>query len=152
MNVRNLVRMRKLPGPVPWPLFGNLYTVGPKHKKLLFNAYSEWRHKYGKIYKWFAGMDCFVVVSGASTIELLPARSRGRQPAASSRAEASPAAQRSAVSPPAPILLSLVSIGSTLSVATHPPPAPTRTRPRHAALPLTPPPPRRQTPSCPANC
>ena len=68
MNVRNLVRMRKLPGPVPWPLFGNLYTVGPKHKKLLFNAYSEWRHKYGKIYKWFAGMDCFVVVSGASAI------------------------------------------------------------------------------------
>jgi hypothetical protein len=61
----DLITYRHIPGPMPVPVIGNLWFPGIRHKKMLFNAYSEWREKYGKMYRWFCGAQCLIVVAGA---------------------------------------------------------------------------------------
>jgi hypothetical protein len=62
-----MITYRHIPGPIPVPVIGNLWIPGIKHKKMLFNAYAEWREKYGKMYRWFCGAQCVIVVAGART-------------------------------------------------------------------------------------
>ena len=65
LNAYDRIKYHYIPGPIGIPAFGNLLTVSLKHKKLLFNAYDEWRQKYGKVYKWFCGQETYVVIAGA---------------------------------------------------------------------------------------
>jgi hypothetical protein len=64
--VADRLKFRHIPGPAIVPLFGNLLTVAPKHGKMLMNAYTEWRGRYGKVFKWHCGQETYVVMAGAA--------------------------------------------------------------------------------------
>ena len=62
-----LIRQVPLPGPKPWPYFGNLIEVarfGGLHK-----AFIEYGKKYGKVYKMYMGRSPIITVANLEMLK-----------------------------------------------------------------------------------
>lgn len=83
------LRFRLPPGPVPWPVVGNLYQIKP----VRFRSFAELAHSYGPIISVWLGSSLNVVVSNAELAKevlkdndaLLADRHRSRSATALSR-------------------------------------------------------------------
>lgn len=66
LQITDRIKYRHIPSDTPLPLLGNLWTVGGwgGHKRILWNAYSEWRGRHGKVFKWISAQQTFVVFAG----------------------------------------------------------------------------------------
>lgn len=67
LNIINRWKYRKLPGPRPWPFFGNLPQLG--EPTVAYRTVRDWTAKYGDMFIWYLGRRPFITISDPELVK-----------------------------------------------------------------------------------